>query len=70
MTAVIINHKLRCFCDECGSSDVYYGEQDLREIEPIKDANGKLWACFEPWWNKRYGCKKHPPLRAEIFRMP
>lgn len=58
----------RC-CDECGSSEIYYGAWDLIEIDPVPDKKGVLWARWEVVpGSDRFGCKEHPVKPGRLIR--
>jgi len=54
-------------CIICGQPATN-GSQDVREIEPVRDKDGVLWANWIGL-GFRYGCDKHPQLANRIYRI-
>ena len=49
----------RPVCDVCGQPATNEA-RDILEIEPVKDSEGRLWACWEGVGEWHYGCEAHP----------
>lgn len=54
-------------CDACGAPATN-SCRDLIEGEPEADTEGRLWATWEPFGDRQFGCDEHPVTGATYYK--